>query len=300
MIKEEIENSFHLSEENIVSLREYSKSLICRFENVAEDSSECSYRKERLQNILNEAIDKESEGCIDRFFELTHEMESFLFLKQYGSVLTTSDKRHQPGADYIFNSNYYVECVCSTPGNKEANGLDKYLLKLGVFDYNEEKRLINARFTSSLYEKVDFYNKRLENCIPAGKPYLIFLSPGRLMYNWVAEEYGMALTDILFGRGNPTIIVNEITGEVVGRGYSHTTSFKKNNGAEISSNLFCSAEFKCVSGIVLACGMKEEYTSENTFLFVNPFANNPIEPSIFVNIPTWDANSNGEYRVFIK
>ena len=297
---EQTENDqFVLYESNKIALSEYLNSLICRFEKETDSSSESVNRIITLQNALNIAFERGSEEKLDRFFELSHEIESYLFLKQFGNVYMSSDMRHEEGADYVFNSQYYIECVCSTPGEKKKNGLDKYLLRTGSFDYNEFKRLLYARFTSSLYEKADFYKKHINKSIPEGAPYLIFCSPGRLLYNWFPEQYGIAFTDILFGRGFPTITVDEKTGEIVESGYSHTLTFEKYNGKEISSNLFCTPDFRCVSCIILASGIKEEYTSENTFLFINPFADNPILPSLFHGVPTWKRESGSSYRVYI-
>lgn len=258
--------------------------------------AERTFRKQRLQR----AADLANQGPFaNRFFQLAHEIRSLAFLPQYGNTRMAYDSKHEGGADFVLNGAVYVECVCASPGrNVQESGLDPLLVRnsvnsAGLIDYAEKNRLLKARLTNSLQNKVHFYQKHLDRSIPGGQPYVIFLSPGYLTYEWFEEEYGAALTEILLGRGQPTITINVETGKVVASGYAHENSLPKYNGAAINCNLFCSPDFKCVSGVLLAAAPDERYTMDNTFLFLNPFAENRLPPSAFQGLVYWDSTSDG-------
>ena len=104
------------------------------------------------------------------------------------------DSKHEGGADFVLNDAVYVECVCASPGeNVQKSGLDPLLVRntvnsAGLIDYAKKNRLLKARLTSSLQSKVQFYQKHLDQSIPGGQPYVIFLSPGYLTYEWFEEN----------------------------------------------------------------------------------------------------------------
>lgn len=271
--------------------------------------AERNLRKERLQQAATFA--NHDDPFASRFFQLTHEIRSLVFLSQYGSARMACDSKHEAGADFVLNdasngaSNdaVYIECVCASLGKDiEKSGLDRYLIRntihdAGLIDYAEKNRLLKARLTNSLLSKVDFYLKHRDQSIPGSQPYIIFLSPGYLAYEWFEEEYGSALTEILFGRGQPTITINVETGKAVANGYCHENVLRKYNGAEINCNLFCSPDLECVSGVLLAAAPDESYTADNTFLFRNPRAENELPPSLFQGLVYWDSTPDGrKYR----
>ena len=258
---------------------------------------EREYRKEVLLSAFNRLRERKTTEERDRVLQLMHEIESYLFLHSLGTAKMAIDSKHESGSDFIFDKDISIECVCATMGDAESSGLNKYLGE-GFYDYNEKKRLINARLTNSLCEKTKFYYNHNKPNKQINDPYVIFLSLGILTYEWFGEEYGKALTDVLLGRGNQQFIVNTKTGEVIESGYEHTISFKKWNGAEITSNLFLCPDFQCVSAILLATMSTDKYSSQNTFLFVNPFAKTPIDPKRFGDIVYWKENSSNEYRPY--
>lgn len=172
---------------------------------------ERTFRKQRLQWAADLA---NQDPFANRFFQLAHEIRSLAFLPQYGNTRMAYDRKQEGGADFVLNGAVYVECVCASPGrNVQESGLDPLLVRnsvnsAGLIDYAEKNRLLKARLTNSLQNKVHFYQKHLDRSIPGGQPYVIFLSPGYLTYEWFEEEYGAALTEILLGRGQPTITIN--------------------------------------------------------------------------------------------
>lgn len=200
-----------------------------------------------------------------------------------------SDCRSEAGADFILNmnTNVYIECVCSSLGRVDSSWKLYSNMDGKLVDYRKKKEYLNSRFTSSIRDKVTFYNRHCPKSIPRNSPYIIFLSPGSLTYEWFAGEYGLELTDILFGRGIPTITLDNTTDKIIRTGYTHIDTFKKHNGAEINSNLFADRNYACISGILLATAPCEKYTKNNTFLFKNPSACTPLQP-VFQDLVYWD------------
>ena len=280
---------------------EYMKSLYESLDtpNLHIPENERILRKSRICDAAKEIETGDYFHCTDRFFQLAHEIESLHFLSTFGEIHMSQDSQHEKGADFILNGNLSIECVCASLGTKlEETGLSQYLVHNKVVDYNEKKRLLSARLTSSLHGKVQFYEERCGKSISKDYPYIIFLSLGRLSWEWFAEEYGMALTDILFGRGKPSITINPFTGTIDASGYTHVFTFKKFNGVEINSNLFLDPSFSCVSGILLATEVFSQYTTENTFLFVNPFSTLKLNPLIFPGIIYWDILGQDKYAPY--
>ncbi len=139
---------------------------------------------------------------------------------------------------------------------------------------------------------------RIESISP-DIPYIIFLSPGSLIYDWFEKSHGMALSDVLLGRGDPTILVNTETGEMRDGGYFHNTSMSKHNGSPLNCNLFMEPSFCCVSAIFLSTRLGERYSKENTFLFLNPFALQPIKEDVFNDIVVWKSTDGVSYSAYL-
>lgn len=274
---------------------------------------EIRYRKTELAGI-NKSIsiaantgEKEKYNTErNRFFQKSHEVKGIPFLQVFGQLDVAQDSNHEAGADFVLDKEIYIESVCSSPGDLSKSGLAKYIdidykkFKLYNYDYSELNRLINLRFTNTLYEKKDFYISHLNNkTIPSGKPYLVFLSPGILAFKWSEEENGFAFLDILFGRGNPTITVNSKTGEIIEEGYSHKTAIMKRPDTPVDCNLFYNQEYSCISGILLAYRPEEDYGFENVVLFTNPYADNPVSIRKFKGLTYWEVDeSDHKYKAF--
>jgi hypothetical protein len=141
-----------------------------------------------------------------------------------------------------------------------------------------------------------FYYKRVGKSIPEHYPYIIFLKTGSLAYEWFEEKYGMALLDILLGRGFLRITIDTANGKFIDSGYTHRDYIEKYNGKEIDCNLFLNNDFRCVSAILLATSpLGEKYSYKNTFLFINPFATHKIFAKDFWGLIYWKANKEGYY-----
>ena len=276
----------------------FRRHLIELFEildNSSLSKAEINYRKVQLNHCVDRIEKQENLEDCDRYNQLAHEIESYAFLKRFGQVEMSNDHNHKPGCDLLLSNTIYVECVCATAGNAEKSGLASYMGE-GSFDYRKKRQLLNERFISSLSAKVEFYNAHKNESILPDKPYVIFLSPGSLIYEWFEECNGMALLDVLLGRGDSNILINTETGEMRDGGYSFNSFLPKYNGAHLDCNLFLNQD--CVSAVLLSTALGERYSENNTFLFINPFALHPIEEKVFKGLVIWKSIDGKEYASY--
>lgn len=267
-------------------------------------SAEYQYRVDQLR-----WAEKEDGSFVspinDSYFQLAHEIKSAIFLKNFGRIRFAEDYRHQPGCDYILSEHYQIECVCCSAGNAAENGLAPYFLhdnSKGLIDYRKKEELIFSRLTSSIKEKRDFFqNHVIKGTISSEFPYIIFLSLGVLSEIVPYSENGINFNGILLGKGKPTVTINTQTREIDRVGYSFCPYIDKWNKQKINSNIFGSEEYRCVSGIIIShATVFEEYSSENTFLFLNPYAFCKIKKKDFWGITYWAADKNMTYRAYRK
>jgi len=264
-------------------------------DNCGISSREVQFRKNRLQQSIDRIKKEESLSAYSQYHQRAHEIESIPFLKQFGNLKITEDWKNSEGCDFVLNGHIYIECVCASAGDISKNKLDEFMGE-GVFDYIKKKEILNTRFTSSLNDKVRFYYKRVGKSIPKDSPYIIFLTTGSLAYEWFEEEYGMALLDILLGRGFPRITIDTASGKLINSDYTHKDYIEKHNGEKIDCNLFLNKRFRCVSAILLATApLGEKYSYKNTFLFINPYASHKIFAKDFWGLIYWKVNNKGYY-----
>lgn len=93
-----------------------------------------------------------------------------------------------------------------------------------------------------------------------------------------------------------SISIDRMTGKAIDTFYSHTENIKKHNGSDIDANFFLNKDNENISGILFTgANIDEEYNTENTFLFMNPFAKNIIRVKDFNSLVYWKTNKNMEY-----
>lgn len=84
-------------------------------------------------------------------------------------------------------------------------------------------------------------------------------------------------------------MVDPSTGDLRNNGYAHEKFLRKYNGAMLDCNIFMNSAYNCVSGIIVsAADLSEEYSTENTWMFINPFANKRIKKKDFGGMVYWD------------
>ena len=148
----------------------------------------------------------------------------------------------------------------------------------------------------------EFYQKHIAaGTMSATLPYIIFLGLGSLFQEMMIDPKmnGIELTGVLLGKGNPTITINSKTQEIIGQGYAFRPRIEKWNHQLIDSAIFCNPEYAGVSGVLFnSTDLSEEYTNQNTWLFINPYAINKITKKDFRNITYWAADKDMMYRAY--
>lgn len=280
-----------------------TEHLLTALKSLNLSDEEYNYRKEKL--LAAEQKKGESLWTIsNEYFNLAHEIKAFLFLQQFGLVEVSSDRLHTPGCDCTLNQKYQLECVCSSGGDAIKNGLAEFatLKNLNqIVDYGEKEKILLSRLTSSLKEKRDFFlDHQRKGTIDSSNPYIVFLGLGELSMEMFVGKYGIELTGILFGKGAPYIRINSETGEFLSSGYTFEPVLHKKNGSEIGRTIFQQKEYKCISGIIFSkAGLNDLYSTENTWLFVNPMAHTKIVKKDFSGMIYWDERQR-EYRPYKK
>ncbi len=112
----------------------YSKELFEILDSCSISEAEKLHRKNNLNQCANKIAQYEKQEDADRLYQLAHEIESYAFLSQIGSVEMAEDYKHQPGCDLFLNNSCYDECVCSSAGDAKKSGLASSM-GLGSFDY---------------------------------------------------------------------------------------------------------------------------------------------------------------------
>ena len=82
----------------------YLSSLESRFRACyVDDLNEVDYRISTLQSVLESLKAKRSVICRDRILQLSHEIESYLFLNSLGETKLACDYHKESGCDLLFN-----------------------------------------------------------------------------------------------------------------------------------------------------------------------------------------------------
>lgn len=287
-----------------MTIPEYTEKLLNTLKKHGIPERELSYRRNQLEKAAK--LETENMGDVsDRYYQLAHEIGCFDFLSRFGNPRLSSDAAHTAGADIVLGK-YQIECVCASPGTKTSeNGFDKVCVKnnLGnMVDYSEREGIILCRLASVLKEKRDFFLRHCNNgSMSKEKPFVIFVGLGSLAVEFFAGENGIALLGILFGKGAPTLMIDS-HGNVVGEGFEHRLAIKKRSfekTVDIPCNCFLDDGYRCISGIIFTDKWSaNDYNLQNTWLFINPFAENPISPDDFPGLTYWMLDENGEYSSY--
>ena len=285
----------------MVSLEKNTNQLLEMLISCEVSDTEFEHRKNALK-----AAHRDYEAAIsdisNRYYSLAHEIRSFHFLKQFGALIISEDSKHESGCDFLLNNTFQIECVCSSAGkDTEKNGFSKLCTRNNLngqlVDYGKKKEILYCRLTSSIKEKLNFYEEHIKKgATNPDMPYIIFLGLGALSHELFPGENGIEFTSILYGKGNPTLLIDTATGQTLNCGYAHNRALVNHNNAEINCNIFSSEEYRCISGIMIsAAGLEEKYTFENTWLFLNPNAKIKIASHDFSDMVCWDMYSKFEY-----
>lgn len=253
------------------------------------DLKEKEYRKKELLDIYNHM--KDTQIINNKYYNISHEIRSLEFLENYPNIKIAQDHLSKSGCDFEIYNNYLIECVCSSSGDEEKNGLIEFHGS-GIFDYSKKEQIILTRLTQSLKEKKDFYNLHcINNTIDKQSPYIVFLGLGNLTYGTFTGKYGFMLNKILFGVGHDVLFLDRQTNKIIKTEYHHNVNIHNHNGSEIDCNIFCNKDYDCISAILFSvASLDEHFTPQNTFLFINPYAKNKIYANKFKNLIYWKSH----------
>lgn len=280
-------------------LRFYYKHLCKMMEDIGLDDKEIIYRKRNLEKAFPK--DENIEDIDHRFYELVHEIKAMSFLSNLGKVKVARDSVGEPGCDCIFAEKYDVEFVCCSLG-KHPESFKTVFQESFMKDYKETAEFILSRLTNSVKYKTEKYLS--ENSIGKRDPFIIFLGLGELSYGAMLGSYGMEILSFLVGKGERTFSVDLNTGEVIRSGYVYKPDFKKPlNGATIKSDIWGDESYNCVSALIVSdADVDEDYSFENTWMFINPNAHNKIIIKDFWGIIYWKnkGEENTPYKKYRK
>lgn len=281
-----------------MTLTEYTKKLISQLWSFNLSPSEIEYRENAFNSALQNCTARHIET---RYYNLAHEIKCIAFLCKLGDVKIALDSVHTAGCDALLGEHYQIEFVCASPGTKyNESGYARFgfpnMKEYQVYDYEEKERFLFERIASVLEAKREFAEKHIQRgTLSKTVPYLIFLGLGELSPDMFGDDYGADLLGILMGKGAPTLKIRDGDTALVS-GYHYRDTIVKYNGSSIGSDLFHQTEYAVVSGVLFSdAGLFDEYTYENTWLFLNPFANVKIKKQDFGNVICWSANSDGKY-----
>lgn len=288
-----------MSKENGINIKLFddcNKILLDILDNAEIDKKEKEYRKKRLMTVYNDMVKGNYRDS--RYYDMVHEIKSLEFLSKYPNLQISNDHKGKSGCDFKIYSNYNVECVNSSSGNKIKNGLDKFD-GFGVFDYNVKENIILTRLSQSIKEKKIFYDNHIANgTIKVNEPYVVFLSSGDLREGSFFNSFGFTLNKILLGVGHEKIVFDAQNNKVIDSFYEHKDVIYNHNNSEICSNIFGTLEYECLSGVLFTtASLDEHYTKDNTFLFINPFAKNKICANKFSDIIYWNKYKNPDGKL---
>lgn len=258
------------------------------------DEKEKNYRKEKLLSIYEEML--EENYINNEYYSLAHEIKSFELFSKFTSVILAKDYKHEAGCDIRIYNNYQIECVTSSPGDENKNGYNAFYGS-GIFDYNKKETIILTRILQSLNEKKVFYYNHLNKTIKENDPYIIFVSIGSLSYGSLWGELGVYFNKALLGLDHEVIHFDREQQKFTERSYEYRDYLINHNNAPVNCKFFCE-ENSFVSAVIFSnAALDSEYSKENTFVFINPFAKNKVQVNKLPGLVYWKADKYNKYYI---
>ena len=128
------------------------------------------------------------------------------------------------------------------------------------------------------------------------EPCIIFISLGDIAPDFFSGKYGFDFLNVLIGKSHLTLRIDKNSNKLIDSYYSHVEKIKKQNGSLIDANFFTDINNEHISGILFTDAyICDLYNKDNTFLFLNPYANNKVKVKDFSDLIYWKGNSNMEY-----
>lgn len=280
-------------------IKQYNNHLCKLLEDVGLDNKEIMYRKRNLERAFPQG--KHIIEIGHRYYELAHEIKAMSFLSNMGKVNISRDSVGERGCDCVFSEKYDVEFVCCSLG-QHPESFRKVFQESSMKEYKESADFIISRLTNSVKSKTEKYLS--ENSLGERGPFIIFLGLGELSYGAMLGSYGMEVLSFLVGKGERTFLVDLETGEIIRSGYVYQPEFKKPlNGAIINADIWDDENYNCVSALIVSdADIDEDYSYDNTWMYINPNADNKITIKDFEGIIYWKTKGeeNTPYKKYRK
>lgn len=279
--------------------------------------NELQYRLNKIEMALKESSEKKCSN--QSFYSIAHEIRCLRFFQLSNiEFKSTLDCNHEAGADIRYSSNVdgrniNIECTICTYGKKPYE--EQLTCAMEVVKETKSGEIATGKRESReaidicrITQRIKDKSKSKQNI--DREPFVIWIGAGELADEGMFGPNCMILLDILFGMEIPEINYNKETPQL---NYSLKMGIQKNEGPEneppeneppeIELGFFYKEEYTDISGIIFSSGgLRDCYTVDNTFLFINPFARKEkkITAEDFAKLPigVWDIK-NGEY-VFTK
>lgn len=268
--------------------------------------------KHRQNKLLTELTDSKCKNHFTKgLYGITHEIRCLHFLQSAKVAFSSAlDSKSKAGPDIRYSSSVdgrciNLECTACTYGDKS---IDDQLIdskdSINNYEYGNVRVITGRRkdlesiflrrITQRIIDKANG-NQNKEN-----EPFVIWIGVGELADKCIFGACGEILLDILFGMEIPIVDYSSEPPRL----YSLLDKkIKSNKGNNIDLGCFSNGKNESISGIIFSTGgLRDLYTTDNTFLFINPFAgeNKKITAEDFSGtlIGAWQ-DKNGEY-VFTK
>ncbi len=260
--------------------------------------NEYKYRTKKLDKAYNKSIN--DDFVSNDFYSISNEIRAINLFAKFDNVRISKDQKGEPGVD-LYYKDYQIECVICTEGNEkslhqlELSGYNQFG---PIIDGNKLRKQIYIRILSSLNSKKIKYDKDIiKKVISTSKPFVIFLHPGPLLFDWTAGQLCIDANRFLIGLGHLRMPIDPNSGKQIGTlSYEYSPVIENNNNSPLITNFFGNEENACISAVIITtANLKELYTNKNTFIFTNPFAINKLKVADFHDFVYWKKYKNNEY-----
>lgn len=302
----------------------FYKSRYCELLNQISSVWPEKFRDKEIKHRQNKLLTElKNSKCKNHFtkglYGITHEIRCLRFLQsakvEFSSAL---DSKNKAGPDIRYSSSVdgrciNLECTACTYGDKSIDDQligSKY--SINNYEYGNVRVITGGRkdlesiFLRRITQRI--IDKATGNQNKENEPFVIWIGAGELADKCIFGACGEILLDILFGMEIPIVDYSSEPPRLYSLLDKKIKSNKDNN---IDLGYFSNEKkesiskhiYESISGIIFSTGgLRDLYTTDNTFLFINPFAgeNKKITAEDFSGtlIGAWQ-DKNGEY-VFTK
>jgi len=286
--------SYYNLEFNKDKFRDYYYGVYSNIENYVKKTKDSKILEAfGKMSIGYEQLIESLEWKITNFHSFMHEIKTFKLFSDTLKLKTFIREDNNAGPDFLINENIHVECIISTFGSLEKPETHRLSEPIfGVYDPVPQKNKLLPRVTSSIKEKIEKF-EGYSKVINTNEPYVIFVGLSLLgtVYNF-GENFDDLLLPLL-DVGDRIVYLNKKTLKYSHYDFIRNNSLRKTSGKEIPIGYFLMEELSFISAIIFTDSQfKDFYTKDNTAIFLNPLAKNPLDPKIFKGLKIYGVTKN--------